>query len=71
MALGYRYWTGIGVREDCAKAVEWYERAARQGSRFALLLVVSLLMVIAVSHEHFQGRPTRREDDTTYLHQTF
>lgn len=32
MALGYRYWTGIGVREDCTKAVEWYERAARQGS---------------------------------------
>ena len=31
MALGYRYWTGIGVGEDCAKAVEWYERAARQG----------------------------------------
>ena len=31
MALGYRYWTGIGVREDCTKAVEWYERAARQG----------------------------------------
>ncbi|KAF9652443.1 HCP-like protein, partial [Thelephora ganbajun] len=30
MALGYRYWTGIGVREDCTKAVEWYERAARQ-----------------------------------------
>lgn len=30
MALGYRYWTGIGVGEDCAKAVEWYERAARQ-----------------------------------------
>ena len=34
MALGYRYWTGIGVREDCTKAVEWYERAARQGSWF-------------------------------------
>lgn len=30
MALGYRYWAGIGVREDCTKAVEWYERAARQ-----------------------------------------
>lgn len=34
MALGYRYWTGIGVKEDCTKAVEWYERAARQGSWF-------------------------------------
>ena len=31
MALGYRYWTGIGVGEDCAKAAGWYERAARQG----------------------------------------
>ncbi|KAI9508559.1 hypothetical protein F5148DRAFT_1195612 [Russula earlei] len=30
MALGYRYWTGIGVVEDCEVAVEWYRAAAEQ-----------------------------------------
>lgn len=28
MALGYRYWSGIGTVEDCGRAVEWYEAAA-------------------------------------------
>lgn len=31
MTLGYRYWTGIGVVEDCERAVEWYGAAAEQG----------------------------------------
>jgi SEL1 protein len=31
MALGYRYWAGIGTREDCSKALGWYETAAQQG----------------------------------------
>lgn len=31
MALGYRHWTGIGVVEDCQRAVEWYGAAAEQG----------------------------------------
>lgn len=31
MALGYRYWTGIGVNEDCMVALDWYEAAAEQG----------------------------------------
>ncbi|CAE6428836.1 unnamed protein product [Rhizoctonia solani] len=30
MAMGYRYWAGIGVREDCMAALEWYERASHQ-----------------------------------------
>ncbi|KAH9174932.1 HCP-like protein [Lactarius sanguifluus] len=30
MALGYRYWTGIGVVENCDRAVEWYGAAAEQ-----------------------------------------
>ncbi|EPQ55072.1 HCP-like protein [Gloeophyllum trabeum ATCC 11539] len=30
MALGYRYWSGIGTLEDCGRAVEWYEAAAEQ-----------------------------------------
>ncbi|KAJ4483802.1 hypothetical protein J3R30DRAFT_3328743 [Lentinula aciculospora] len=28
MALGYRYWSGIGTLEDCQRAVDWYEHAA-------------------------------------------
>ena len=31
MALGYRYWMGIGVPEDCERAVGWYGAAAEQG----------------------------------------
>jgi SEL1 protein len=46
MALGYRYWTGIGVREDCTKAVEWYERAARQGLGSDLSTEPSFLIII-------------------------
>lgn len=30
MALGYRYWTGIGVSEDCMLALDWYESAAER-----------------------------------------
>ena len=33
MALGYRYWTGIGVNEDCPTALHWYESAADKGWR--------------------------------------
>ena len=36
MALGYRYWAGIGVNDDCMQALEWYQLAAEQGKRFAL-----------------------------------
>lgn len=28
MALGFRYWTGIGVNDDCLTALHWYETAA-------------------------------------------
>ena len=30
MALGYRYWAGIGVNDDCLMALEWYQMAAEQ-----------------------------------------
>ncbi|KAK7045626.1 ERAD-associated protein [Paramarasmius palmivorus] len=30
MALGYRYWSGIGTLEDCRRALDWYEHAAEQ-----------------------------------------
>lgn len=38
MAMGYRYWAGIGVREDCMAALDWYERASNQGASIASLL---------------------------------
>lgn len=31
MSLGYRYWGGIGVNDDCMQALEWYQLAAEQG----------------------------------------
>ena len=31
MALGYRYWSGIGTRESCERAVGWYGAASEQG----------------------------------------
>ncbi|KAK0460933.1 uncharacterized protein EV420DRAFT_1619466 [Desarmillaria tabescens] len=30
MALGYRYWSGIGTLEDCDRAVDWYEHSSEQ-----------------------------------------
>jgi SEL1 protein len=32
MALGYRYWTGIGTVEDCVRALEWYQSASQKGT---------------------------------------
>ncbi|EJD40278.1 HCP-like protein [Auricularia subglabra TFB-10046 SS5] len=28
MSLGFRFWSGIGVKEDCMSALQWYESAA-------------------------------------------
>lgn len=33
MALGYRYWSGIGSLEDCNRAADWYEHASEQAMR--------------------------------------
>lgn len=30
MALGYRYWSGIGTQESCKRALTWYGSAAEQ-----------------------------------------
>ncbi|KAG6855982.1 hypothetical protein H0H87_008662 [Tephrocybe sp. NHM501043] len=30
MALGYRYWSGIGTQESCERASVWYEAASEQ-----------------------------------------
>jgi len=37
MALGYRYWSGIGVSESCQSATFWYSRAAEKGSHVVLI----------------------------------
>jgi SEL1 protein len=31
MAMGYRFWTGIGAQEDCGTALEWYDAASNKG----------------------------------------
>lgn len=31
MALGYRYWSGIGTSERCERALSWYGSAAEKG----------------------------------------
>ena len=31
LALGYRYWSGIGVRDDCMASLDWYQNAAEKG----------------------------------------
>ncbi|TFK74016.1 HCP-like protein [Pluteus cervinus] len=37
MALGYRFWSGIGTSEKCQRAMVWYELAAQQAmEKFAL-----------------------------------
>lgn len=49
LALGYRYWSGIGSKESCDRALTWYGSAAEQGmSTFRSLLTHTLL--IAISH---------------------
>lgn len=40
MALGYRYWTGIGVNEDCMVALDWYEAAAEQGLTYCIAILL-------------------------------
>lgn len=47
MALGYRYWSGIGTLEDCKRAVDWYEHAAEhcKSSLFDFSLLFSDLFV--------------------------
>jgi TPR repeat protein len=30
MAMAFRYWAGIGVKEDCMRALDWYESVAHQ-----------------------------------------
>jgi len=37
MALGYRYWSGIGVSDSCQSATFWYSRAAEKGSHAVLI----------------------------------
>ncbi|KAJ9098741.1 hypothetical protein QFC21_004389 [Naganishia friedmannii] len=36
MVLGYRYWSGIGVREDCMASLDWYQNAAEKSYKHFL-----------------------------------
>lgn len=46
MALGYRYWAGIGVAEDCLAALSWYEDAAEQGALYLDLRHVAAFDIV-------------------------
>lgn len=35
-AIGYMYYNGEGVEQDYAEAMEWFEKAAEQGSAEAM-----------------------------------
>lgn len=37
MSLGFRYWSGIGVKEDCMSALQWYESVAEKGTYLSSL----------------------------------
>ena len=43
MTVGYRYWAGIGVNDECPKALEWYQTAAEQCMSFFYLFRELLL----------------------------
>jgi len=30
MVMAFRYWMGIGVKEDCMRALDWYESVAHK-----------------------------------------
>jgi len=62
MTLGFRYWTGIGIVENCASAVEWYEHAAEHGERDSFSLSVLIVNTFAVSHGKVFVWASRRQD---------
>jgi len=50
MALGYRYWMGIGVSEDCMLALDWYESAAERCELVQTTCCAVLLISPAMAH---------------------
>ncbi|KAB5589505.1 MMS2 protein [Ceratobasidium theobromae] len=58
MAMGYRYWAGIGVHQDCMSSLEWYERASGQGELTARALDTNLY--ISAMTNYLSGPPGGR-----------
>jgi len=50
MALGYRYWSGIGVSESCHSAIFWYSRAAEKGSHAMFINIPMLYSCLIISY---------------------
>lgn len=59
MALGYRYWSGIGTPESCERAVVWYESASEQGQSSAHDFTTSLTAISALA-KFLSGPPGGR-----------
>ena len=41
MALGYRYWSGMGVATSCEKALDYYRRVAQTVAEEVSFLVTT------------------------------
>ena len=44
LQVGYYYEVGLGVKQDKAKALKWYNKSAQQGNREAIKNLVRLIM---------------------------
>lgn len=71
MALGYRYWSGIGTQESCESASLWYAAASGQGTLrcclqrvdgFNILLAIKKLMSGPPGGRTLPQTPTRLSD---------
>jgi TPR repeat protein len=38
--MGFRHWAGIGVKEDCLTALDYYEGAAEKGTFAPLVCLI-------------------------------
>ncbi|KDQ55097.1 hypothetical protein JAAARDRAFT_195973 [Jaapia argillacea MUCL 33604] len=50
MALGWKYWAGVGVEEVCGRALEWYEAAGEQAFAAFLAPNLPLHMTLPLTH---------------------
>jgi len=60
MALGYRYWSGIGTQQSCERASFWYESASEQGKQGPTAYPSRLIHPSAVITNFLSGPPGGR-----------
>lgn len=66
MVLGYRHWSGIGVKEDCMASLDWYQNAAEKGESRRVIPLLRLplcekdqMLIIPArtAYKHFLAGP--------------